>query len=57
MTNLVAMLPHAQRGGEVLLKDGSHTLRSELGGIAALAGLFYRAIPGAGGAMDLAALR
>ena len=53
MTNLVAMLTHAQRGGEVLLEEGSHTLSSELGGIAALAGLFYRTIPGVRGAMDL----
>jgi threonine aldolase len=57
MTNLVAMLTHAQRGGEVLLEEGSHTLSSELGGIAALAGLFYRTIPGNRGAMDLEALR
>ncbi len=57
MTNLVAMLAHAQRGGEVLLEAGSHTLSSELGGIAALAGLFYRSIPGQRGAMQLEALR
>ena len=57
MTNLVAMLTHAQRGGEVLLEEGSHTLSSELGGIAALAGLFYRTIPGTRGAMDLDVLR
>lgn len=57
MTNLVAMLAHAQRGGEVLLEEGSHTLNSELGGIAALAGLFYRCVPGERGAMDLDALR
>ena len=57
MTNLVAMLTHARRGGEVLLEEGSHTLSSELGGIAALAGLFYRSIPGTRGAMDLDALR
>ncbi len=57
MTNLVAMLTHAQRGGEVLLEEGSHTLSSELGGIAALAGLFYRGLPGTRGAMDLDALR
>ena len=57
MTNLVAMLAHAQRGGEVLLEEGSHTLSSELGGIAALAGLFYRSVPGERGAMNLDALR
>jgi threonine aldolase len=57
MTNLVAMLTHAQRGGEVLLEDGSHTLNAELGGIAGVAGLFYRGLPGKRGAMDLDALR
>jgi threonine aldolase len=57
MTNLVAMLAHAQRGGEVLLEQGSHTLNAELGGIAGVAGLFYRGIPGRRGAMDLEALR
>ena len=57
MANLVAMLAHAQRGGEVLLEDGSHTLNAELGGIAGVAGLFYRGIPGRRGAMDVDALR
>jgi threonine aldolase len=57
MTNLVAMLTHAQRGGEVLLEQSSHTLSAELGGIAAIAGLFYRGLPGERGAMDLDALR
>jgi len=57
MTNLVAMLTHANRGGEVLLEDGSHTLNAELGGIAGVAGLFYRGLPGRRGAMDLDALR
>src|SRR5215813_197527 len=53
MTNLVAMLTHGGRGGEVLLEDGSHTLNAELGGIASVAGLFYKGIPGRRGAMDL----
>jgi threonine aldolase len=57
MTNLVAMLTHGGRGGEVLLEDGSHTLNAELGGIASVAGLFYRGIPGARGAMELDMLR
>ena len=57
MANLVAMLTHAQRGGEVLLEDGSHTLNAELGGIAGVAGLFYRGIPGKRGAMDVDTLR
>jgi threonine aldolase len=57
MTNLVAMLTHGGRGGEVLLEDGSHTLNAELGGIASVAGLFYRGIPGRRGAVDLDLLR
>ncbi len=57
MTNLVAMMTHAQRGGEVLLEDGSHTLNSEFGGIGGVAGLMYRGVPGKRGAMDTGALR
>jgi threonine aldolase len=57
MANLVAMLAHGSRGGEVLLEDGSHTLNAELGGIAGVAGLFYRGIPGKRGAMDVDVLR
>lgn len=53
MTNLVAVLAHTQRGGEVLLEAGSHILNSELGGITAVAGSFYKGIPGERGAMDL----
>ena len=33
MTNLVAVLAHTERGGEVLLEAGAHILNSELGGI------------------------
>ncbi len=57
MTNLVAVLAHAQRGGEVLLEASAHILVSELGGIAGLAGLFHRSIPGTRGAMNIDALR
>jgi threonine aldolase len=57
MANLVAMLAHGQRGGEVLLEEGSHTLNAEFGGIAGVAGLFYRGVPGRRGAMDVEALR
>jgi threonine aldolase len=57
MANLVAMLAHGQRGGEVLLEEGSHTLNAEFGGIAGVAGLFYRGVPGKRGAMDVDALR
>jgi threonine aldolase len=53
MTNLVAVLAHTQRGGEVLLETGAHILNSELGGITAIAGAFYKAIAGHRGAMDL----
>lgn len=53
MTNLVAVLAHAQRGGEVLLEAGSHMLHSELGGMSALAGVYYRAVQGMRGAMDV----
>jgi threonine aldolase len=53
MTNLVAVLAHTQRGGEVLLEAGAHILNSELGGITAVAGAFYKGIPGRRGAMAL----
>ena len=57
MSNLVALLAHTGRGGEVLLDAGSHILRSEMGGIASLAGLFYRTLAAARGAPDLGELR
>jgi threonine aldolase len=53
MSNLVALLTHTGRGGEVLLDAESHIMRSEMGGIASLAGLFYRTIPSTRGAPDL----
>src|SRR4029079_15731881 len=53
MANVVGVLAHTQRGGEVVLEAGAHILNSELGGIAAVAGAFYRGIPGKRGAMDL----
>ncbi len=57
MTNLVAVLAHTQRGGEVLLEQGAHILTSELGGVAGLVGAFHRGIPGTRGAMDIDVLR
>jgi threonine aldolase len=57
MANLVAILAHTGRGGEVLIEASSHTLTSELGGIGALASLFYRPLPGHRGALDFDALR
>jgi len=56
MTNLVAVLTHTSRAGEVLLEAGAHILNSELGGITALAGAFYKGLPGSRGAMALASL-
>src|SRR5258706_7747277 len=53
MSNLVAMLAHANRGGELLAEATSHIFNSELGGVSTLAGMYYRALPGARGAMDL----
>jgi threonine aldolase len=53
MSNLVALLAHTGRGGEVLLDAESHIMRSEMGGIAAVAGLFYRTMPSVRGAPDL----
>lgn len=52
MTNLVAVLAHTQRAGEVLIERGAHMLNTELGGLSAVAGVFYKAIPGNRGAMD-----
>jgi threonine aldolase len=53
MSNLVALLAHTGRGGEVLLDGDSHIMRSEMGGIASLAGLFYRPVPSTRGAPNL----
>jgi threonine aldolase len=57
MTNLVAVLAHAPRAGEVLLERGAHMLNTELGGLSAVAGVYYKAIPGTRGAMDEDLLR
>jgi threonine aldolase len=53
MSNLVALLAHTGRGGEVLLDTESHIMRSEMGGISSIAGLFYRTVPSTRGAPDL----
>lgn len=57
MSNLVCLLAHTGRGGEVLLDPESHILRSEMGGIAQLAGLFHRIVPAERGSLDAAVLR
>ena len=54
--NLAALMAHTGRGGEVLLEENSHILKSEMGAIAQVAGLFHRTIRGERGAMDLGAL-
>jgi threonine aldolase len=56
MANLVALLAHAGRGGEILLDGGSHIMRSELGGVSQLAGLFPIIYPDRRGAPDVAAV-
>jgi threonine aldolase len=53
MGNLVALLAHGQPGGAVVLEANAHILRSELGGVASLGGLFHRPVPGVRGEMDL----
>jgi threonine aldolase len=57
MGNLVALLAHGRRGGEVLIDASAHLLRSELGGVSLVAGLFPRVLPAIRGAIDLDALR
>jgi threonine aldolase len=53
MSNLVSMLAHADRGGELVAEATSHILNSELGGVSTLAGMYYRGLRGERGAMDL----
>lgn len=57
MANLVAVLAHANRGGEVLAEASAHILNSEMGAIANLAGLLPRPISGTRGAMNVEDLR
>jgi threonine aldolase len=57
MGNVVALLAHGRRGGEVLVDAGAHLLRSELGGVSMLGGLFPRVLPAVRGAVDLDALQ
>lgn len=52
MTNLVAVLAHTSRAGEVLIECTAHMLNTELGGMSAVAGVFYKAIDGHRGAMN-----
>ncbi|WP_137176488.1 GntG family PLP-dependent aldolase [Roseomonas sp. AR75] len=56
MGNLLALLVHTGRSEEVLLEASSHIVRSEMGGIAAVAGVFWRPLPGEHGAIPIAAI-
>jgi len=56
-SNLLALLAGTSGRGTVLAHEKAHILRTEMGGISTLAGLFSQAVPGARGAMDLDALR
>lgn len=53
MGNLASILAHTGRAGEVLAEASSHIFRSEMAGVAIVAGLYPRGIPGQRGAMDL----
>ncbi|HXP97250.1 MAG TPA: GntG family PLP-dependent aldolase [Telmatospirillum sp.] len=57
MGNLVALLTHSERGGEVICDAGAHMLRSEMGGIATIAGLFFHTLASNRGAIDLETLK
>src|SRR5215203_5366004 len=53
MANLAALMVYGGHGGEVLAEARSHIIAAELGGIATVAGLSFRPVPGRRGAMDL----
>lgn len=57
MGNQVAILTHTRNKGEIIGEASSHIFRSEMGGLALLAGLYPRPLPGKRGAMDIEALR
>ena len=56
MANLVAFMSHRGVGGEILGETRSHFATTEMGGVASVAGLSFRPIPGRRGAMDIDAL-
>ena len=57
MGNLIGVLANTARSGEVIAEASSHVLRSEMGGVATLAGLYPRGLRGQRGAMDIGLLR
>ncbi len=56
MGNLVALLTHTGRGGEVLTDPLAHLVRNEVGSIAQIAGLFHRPYNAHRGVPDVGAL-
>ena len=52
LSNLLALLTHANRGEQVILEECNHILRCEEWGIAAVCGLLPRPIKGRNGALD-----
>jgi threonine aldolase len=56
MANLLAVLTHGQRGGQLVAEATSHVLNSEGGGASALAGAICHGLRGERGAMDLGQL-
>ena len=56
MGNLVALLTHTSPGDEIILEAHAHTAIGEGGGLARIAGLMPRLIPGVEGAMPLEAI-
>ncbi len=52
MGNLVCTLAHTQRGDEVIMEAECHMYYYEVGGLAAVAGVMPRLVPGKRGVMD-----
>jgi len=52
MANLIAVLLHARRGSEAIVEANSHVYNSELGGMAAIAGVLPRVVRGDRGFPD-----
>lgn len=57
MGNLCAVFAQTGRGDEAIVESGAHIYRTEQGGMAALAGVPYRVLPGHGGMVPIERLR
>jgi len=57
MGNLVALMTHSQPGASVIMEEESHILRCETGGLAAVAGLMLKTVPGKLGFPKMAYLK